>query len=195
MGNRRLALRRAGSQAMKIDLFTVTADQLRAELAADLGRGGYVYRDDLAPDGGGHLYFNKYLVLSRPGLITRAARLLTGLLPADCERIAVTGIASSALGAALSQETGVPLLLGLDEEEGNVHFGGETFSRIRTVLLEDVVFTGRRALSGARALADHGATVATVLCLLDREAGGARRLAAAGYPLRSLFTEAQLLAS
>ncbi len=180
---------------MKVDLFSVTTDQLRAELAADLSRGGYVYREQVAPDGGGRRYFDKYLVLSRPGLITRAARLLIDLLPGDCERIAVTGIASSALGASLSQETGVPLLLGLDEGAQGLRFGGETFSRIRAVLLEDVVFTGRRALAGAQSLAAAGASVSTVLCLLDCEAGGARRLAEAGYPLRSLFTEAQLLAS
>ncbi len=57
---------------MKVDLFSVTTDQLRAELAADLSRGGYGYQEQVAPDGGGRRYFDKYLVLSRPGLITRA---------------------------------------------------------------------------------------------------------------------------
>ena len=179
---------------MKIDLFTVPTDHLRMELAADLGRGGYVYDDETGgPEKAVRRYFMKYLVLSRPGLITRAARLLSGLLPPDCERIAVQGIASAVLGGALSQETGVPLLLGLDDPAEGPRFGGETFSRINVVLLEDVVFTGARALAGAQALTSQGATVLAVLCLLDRQHGASRRLSEAGYALRSLFTEAQLL--
>jgi len=179
---------------MKIDLFIVPTEQLRMELAADLGRGGYIYDDAAAEtENGMQRYFMKHLVLSRPGLITRSARLLSGLLPADCERIAVLGISSAVLGGALSRETGVPLLLGIDDRAAGPHFGGETFSRINAVLLEDVVFTGVRSLAGARALTAQGATVPAVLCLLDREHGASRRLGDAGYALRSLFTEAQLL--
>ena len=179
---------------MKVDLFTVSVEQLRMELAADLGRGGYIYDDHASgSDTAMRRYFMKYLVLSRPGLIKRAARLLSGLLPPECERIAVLGIASAVIGGAVSQETGVPLLLGLDDHAGGTRFGGETFSHVNAVLLEDVVFTGARSLAGAQALSHQGATVLAVLCLLDREHGASRRLGEAGYPLRSLFTEAQLL--
>ena len=173
----------------RVDLFTVSAEQLRSELAGDLSRGGYVYRTDE----GGERYFDKYLVLSRPGLISRSARLLAELLPADCARIAVTGIAAAVLAGAVSHETGVPLLLGLDTDDGGMRFGGEAFSRIRAVLLEDVTFTGQRALGGVKALSQAGAEVMGVVCLLDREAGAARVLGVEGYPLRALFTESQLL--
>lgn len=172
------------------DLFTVTRDELRSELAADLSRGGYVYR--ATADATSERYFDKYLVLSRPGLLTRSARLMAELVPADCDRIAVTGVAAGSLGTALSQETGVPLLLGLDGG-ARIDFGGERFSRVSAVLLEDVVHTGRRALAGAEALKAIGATILGVVCLLDREAGGLQRLAEAGYPLRALFAESELL--
>lgn len=175
---------------MKAELLDVSSDQLRAELGADLRRGGYVYRET---DDGTTRYFDKYLVLSRPGLLTRAARLLARLLPDQSERLAVTGVASATLAAALSQETGIPLLLAHDGGDGQLTFGGESFLQIRTVLVEDVVFTGGRAVAGARALSAEGASVLGVLCLLDRQSGAARRLAEAGYALRTLFTEAQLL--
>ncbi len=163
---------------------------LRAELAGDLSRGGYVLRmdDERAQD---RRYFDKFLVLSRPGMLTRAARLLADAVSDDCERLAVTCVPSTALGTALAQETGLALLLSDDERPGT--FGGELFAGTRVTLLEDVVFTGRRALAGARALREAGAELLDVLCLLDRQSGAAQLLAGHGLPLRSLFTETELL--
>jgi orotate phosphoribosyltransferase len=136
-------------------------------------------------------YFDKSLVLCRPGLLTRAARLLADMVSEDCERLAVTGVPSAALGTALAQEAGLALLLADDEHPGK--FGGELFAGTRVTLVEDVVFTGRRALTGARALRDAGAEPLDVLCLLDRQSGAAQLLAADGLPLRALFTETELL--
>lgn len=178
---------------MTTEVFTVSRDELRRELAADLGRGGYVYRDGSA-GGGSDRYFEKSLVLSRPGLLARSAKLLTDLIGAECERIAVTAVGPTTLGTALAQETGVPLLLGEADADGAITFDGEHHSDIKAVLLEDVVFTGERAVSGAQALAAEGADVLGVLCLLDRECGGAQRLADAGFGLRALYMESELLA-
>jgi orotate phosphoribosyltransferase len=172
-------------------VLTVARDELRRELAADLGRGGYVLRAAAQP--GEERYFDKALVLSRPGLLTRAAELLADLLPETCERIAVTGVPSAALGTALSQVTGVPLLLGSIGEDDVVSFHGERYRAVKAVLLEDVVYTGGRASLGAVALERIGADVLGVICLLDRNRGGAQRLAEAGFALRTLFAEEELL--
>jgi orotate phosphoribosyltransferase len=161
----------------------------RAELIADLGRGGYVYVRE--PDGM-RWYFDKYLVLSRPGMLARCARLLADMVPESVERIAVTAPAANALGVAVALQTGTMLMLGTDRSDGEIQFHGEQGARVNTLLIEDVIFTGRRALQGTRALETANAKVAGVLCLLDREAGGAQRLADAGYTVRSLFKEREL---
>jgi orotate phosphoribosyltransferase len=124
-------------------------------------------------------------------LLTRAARLLAEMVSEDCERLAVTGVPATALGTALAQETGLALLLSEDERPDR--FGGELFAGTRVTLVEDVVFTGRRALSGARALRNAGVDLLDVLCLLDRQSGAAQLLAGDGLPLRALFTETELL--
>jgi orotate phosphoribosyltransferase len=172
---------------------TVTREQLRQELAADLGRGGYVLSAS-APEKEGR-YFDKSLVLSRPGLLNRAARLMADLLPSTCERLAVTGVQSSALGTALAQETGVPLLFGRGGDKGSVEFQGELYRGVKAVLIEDVVFSGRSAVRGIEGLQKLGAEVDCALCLLDRDIGGAQRIAEAGVNLRSLFEENDLLTS
>jgi len=170
--------------------FTVTRDLLRAELAGDLSRGGYVLRSD-ASASVTRRYFDKFLVLSRPGLLTRAARLLADLVAEDCERLAVTGVPSATLATALAQETGLTLLLGRERQAGA--FGGELSAGTRATLVEDVVFSGQTALAGARALREAGAEPLEVVALLDRQSGAAQLLASEGLPLRALFTEAQLL--
>jgi orotate phosphoribosyltransferase len=137
-------------------------------------------------------YFDKFLVLCRPGLLTRAARLLADMVSEDCERLAVTGVPSTALATALAQELGLPMLLYDDAERAT--FGGELSAGTRVTLVEDVVFTGQTALAGARALRAAGAEPLDVLCLLDRESGAAQLLAGEGLPLRALFSEPELLA-
>jgi orotate phosphoribosyltransferase len=136
-------------------------------------------------------YFEKYLVLCRPGLLTRAARLLADMVSEDSERLAVTGVSSTALATALAQETGMTLLLARHSESGV--FGGEMSVGTRVTLVEDVVYTGNTALAGARALRSAGAEPLDVLTLLDRQSGAAQLLAGDGLPLRALFTEAELL--
>jgi orotate phosphoribosyltransferase len=170
--------------------FIATRDRLRDELAGDLSRGGYVLRE-AGGSASDRRYFDKFLVLSRPGLLARAARLLAEMVSEDCERLAVTGVPATALGTALAQETGLALLLADDEQP--YAFGGELFAGTRVTLLEDVVFTGRTALAGARALREAGAQLIDVLCLLDRQSGAAQLLAGDGIPLQALFTEAELL--
>jgi orotate phosphoribosyltransferase len=181
---------RPGCRALSAEPFTAARDLLRTELAGDLSRGGYVLRASAGAVPTAR-YFDKFLVLCRPGLLARAARLLADLVSDDCERLAVTGIPSAALATALALEAGVPLLMANDERaEG---FGGELSAGTRVTLVEDVVFTGRTALAGCQALRAAGAQPLDVISLLDRQSGAAQLLAGEGVPLRALFTEAELL--
>ena len=71
--------------------------------------------------------------------------------------------------------------------EGGLPAGG------RVVVVEDSVTTGGSLLAALEVVERHGAVVAGVLALVDREEGGAKRLAAAGYDFRAVFTAAELL--
>ena len=59
-------------------------------------------------------------------------------------------------------------------------------------MIEDVVTSGGQVIESCRQLREHGADIAAVLCVIDREAGGRENLAAEGLDLRSLFTMSQL---
>lgn len=60
------------------------------------------------------------------------------------------------------------------------------------VLVEDVVSSGGALVDAINKLRSDGLLPSAALCVIDRETGGAEALAAAGLPLRALFTFAQV---
>ena len=66
-------------------------------------------------------------------------------------------------------------------------------SGVPVVAVEDTLTSGASALGAVEVLEDHGVTVLGVLTLVDRDVGGGEAIRAAGYPLITLFTAAELL--
>ena len=62
----------------------------------------------------------------------------------------------------------------------------------RVVVVDDTLTTGGSLLSAVEAVARHGAIVVGVLVLVDRQEGGAERLAEAGHDVRAAFTGGEL---
>src|SRR5207249_4083761 len=99
------------------------------------------------------------------------------------------------IATVLSQITGIPALFVRKKakEYGTCKLaeGGEVAGR-RLVIIEDVVTSGGQILESARALRELGARIVGVLCVIDRESGGAEKLAADGLELHPLFTMSEL---
>jgi orotate phosphoribosyltransferase len=102
------------------------------------------------------------------------------------------------VATVLSQVTGLPALFVRKQakEYGTCRLaeGGEAAGR-RLLVVEDVVTTGGQVLESCAELRERGAVVDTVLCVIDREAGGTEAFAAAGLALRPLLTMSQLTAA
>ena len=58
---------------------------------------------------------------------------------------------------------------------------------MKVAIIEDVVTTGASTLRAIERAADGGLTVSRVLCLVDRNEGGAQELAARGHRLEAMF--------
>ncbi len=65
----------------------------------------------------------------------------------------------------------------------------------RVVVVEDAVTSGASAIEAIGAVRKHGASVAGVICLVDREEGGRAKLDEIGVPLLAVFTGPELLAA
>jgi orotate phosphoribosyltransferase len=63
----------------------------------------------------------------------------------------------------------------------------------RVVVIEDVITTGRSALTAVEAIRDAQGSVQGILALVDREEGGRETLEAAGLPVVSLITATEIL--
>jgi orotate phosphoribosyltransferase len=63
----------------------------------------------------------------------------------------------------------------------------------RIVLLEDVVTTGGSSLKALEVLRAHGAEIAGVIALVDRQEGGRETLAAAGVSLVAIATKSDFM--
>jgi orotate phosphoribosyltransferase len=136
-------------------------------------------------------YFDKYLFESDPELLRAVAEGLVAMLPTGVEAVAGLELGGVPLATMVSQLSGLPALFvrkaAKDYGTCRLAEGGDVDGR-RLAVIEDVVTSGGQLIASCGALRERGADIAGVLCVIDREAGGAANLAAHGLALRALFT-------
>jgi orotate phosphoribosyltransferase len=140
-------------------------------------------------------YFDKYLFEADPRLLRRVAEQMVPLIPADTQLLAGLELGGVPIATMLSQLTGLPALFARKraKEYGTRKLaeGGDPAGQ-HVVLVEDVIMTGGAVLEAAAALRDLGATVSTVVCVIDRSVPGGNVLADHGISKRSVLTKADL---
>jgi orotate phosphoribosyltransferase len=145
-----------------------------------------------------HEYFDKYQFEADPILLRDIAEAMAPLVPPDTEVLAGLELGGIPIVTVLSQVTGIPALFvrkaAKDYGTCRLAEGGEIDGR-RVTVVEDVVTTGGQVLLSCAELRERGAVVDTVLCVIDREAGGPEAFAEIGLALRPLFTMSELKAS
>jgi orotate phosphoribosyltransferase len=143
-------------------------------------------------------YFDKHLFESDPALLREVAGALAALLPADVDAVAGLELGGVTLATMVSQLSGLPALFvrkrAKDHGTCRLAEGGEVAAR-RLAVIEDVVTSGGQLIDSCAALRKQGADIAAVLCVIDREAGGAANLAEHGLELRPVFTMSALRSS
>lgn len=97
--------------------------------------------------------------------------------------------------AALSHVDGPPLRAFIVRKEAKEHGTGRRIEGLlepgsRVVIVDDVVTTAGSTLQAIEAARDAGHTVVAVICLVDREEGGAEKLAA--WPFYPIFRRTEI---
>lgn len=141
-------------------------------------------------------YFDKYLFEADPILLKAIAEAMKPLVPdAGIDALAGLEMGGIPVVTMLSQVTGLPALFVRKEakEYGTCKLaeGGEVNGR-SLLIVEDVVTSGGQILLSVADLRQRGAIIDTVVCVIDREAGGAENLAKEGLTLKPLFTMTEL---
>jgi orotate phosphoribosyltransferase len=133
-------------------------------------------------------YLDKYLFETEPevlrGIVHEMAMMIRNQLASgtEYERLAAPELGGVVLGAGLSLELGLPLLLVRKSSKR-----GE-----EVALVEDIVTSAGAAIMAAEALREAGIVVQDLYCVVDREEGGAQAATVAGLTLRPLFTSSEL---
>jgi orotate phosphoribosyltransferase len=146
-------------------------------------------------------YLDKYLFETEPrvlrGLVFELAMMIREELArgVDYQRLAAPELGGVVLGAGLSLELGIPLLLvrKQSKEYGtSKQIEGRFIPGEAVAVIEDIVTSGGAAIMAAEALREAGLVVRDLYCVVDREEGGRDAAAAAGLTLRPLFTSSEL---
>jgi orotate phosphoribosyltransferase len=171
----------------------------RDELAARVFEASHLTGDFLLRSGvRSEEYFDKYLFESDPTLLRQIAEALVALLPPGMDALAGLELGGVPLAVLVSQVCGLPALFVRKEAKtyGTCRLAeGGGVERRSLAIIEDVITSGGQVIASANALRERGAEAETVLCVIDREAGGRAHLRDQGLELRSLFTMSELTAA
>ena len=145
-----------------------------------------------------HEYFDKYLFEADPHLLADLADALVPLIPSGTDVLAGLELGGIPIVTMLSQRTGLParFVRKKAKEYGTKRIaeGGDVSGK-RVCLVEDVVTSGGAVLDALGVLRADGASIDTVVCVIDREQGGTENFAKDGLAMRALFTMTDLKAA
>lgn len=140
-------------------------------------------------------YFDKYLFESNPLILKEIAKHMAKLIPEDTEILAGLEMGGIPIATALSLETGIPVVFVRKKakEYGTCKLAeGNDFRNKRVCIIEDVVTTGGQILLSAEDLKGFGAKLEDVLCVIERNPEGRKKLKDADLNLKALFTMDEL---
>jgi orotate phosphoribosyltransferase len=146
-------------------------------------------------------YLDKYLFETEPavlrGIVYELASMIREQLAAGAgyQRLAAPELGGVVLGAGLSLELGIPLLLVRKRSKDygtSKQIEGRFEPGERVAIVEDIVTSGGAAIMAAESLREAGLDVRDLYCVVDREEGGAEAASAARLMLRPLFTSSEL---
>jgi orotate phosphoribosyltransferase len=143
-------------------------------------------------------YLDKYRFSTRPDLLAAIGAAIAAAVrqhEPEAVRLAAPELGAVPLAAAASLELGLPFVIvrGKAKEYGTANrIEGAWEPGECVCLVEDVVTAGGAALAAVEALREAGLVVATAVCVVDREEGGADVLARVAVRLRPLLSASEV---
>lgn len=140
-------------------------------------------------------YFDKYRFESDPRLLAAIAEHAAPRVPTGVDLLAGLELGGVPVATALSLRSGLPAVFVRKQAKTygtrKLAEGVDVAGR-RVLVVEDVITSGGQVALSTAELRRLGAVVTDVLCVLDREEGGAENLAAHDLRVHALFTAGDL---
>lgn len=142
-----------------------------------------------------HFYWDKYRFESDPAILAAVAAEMAKRLPAQFDQLAGLEMGGIPLATAISLQTGAPALYVRKEAKAygtcNLVEGG--FEKGQTVVvIEDVITTAGQVCISVSQMREMGLIVPHVVCAIDRQQGGAEKIAELGCTFSAAFSLEEL---
>ncbi|BBH21854.1 orotate phosphoribosyltransferase [Paenibacillus baekrokdamisoli] len=141
-------------------------------------------------------YFDKYLFESDPRLLGAIAAELSTRIAVGTDVLAGLEMGGIPIATVLSMETNIPaaFVRKKAKEYGTCKLAeGADIKGKRVCVVEDVVTTGGQIISSVMELREAGAIVEEVVCVIERQPEGRKKLEEIGLKLHALFTMQELV--
>jgi uridine monophosphate synthetase len=142
-------------------------------------------------------YIDLRVLVSYPNLLTGVGQAISGKLKGlNFDRIAGIPYAGLPIAVVVALELNVPMIYPRREAKTygrargieGVFLSGETIA-----VIDDVITDGESKLETIAPLEEAGLTIKDIVVFIDREQGGAERMAEKGYQLTSVTTMKEVL--
>ncbi len=140
-------------------------------------------------------YLDKYRFETQPDILKHLGALFAKHVTAETTRIAGAELGGVSLAAAASMESGIPFVIvrnaRKDYGTGNA-FEGFIESSDKVLIVEDIATTGGQVLEAAKQIVKLGASVVSIVAVIDRLEGARENIEAAGFRFEALMTTVDL---
>ncbi|WP_018757248.1 orotate phosphoribosyltransferase [Paenibacillus terrigena] len=141
-------------------------------------------------------YFDKYQFEAEPRVLDRISQALVGLIPERIEVLAGLEMGAVPIATALSLKSGIPAAFVRKKAKayGTAKLAeGAAINGKRVCVIEDVITTGGQVLLSTQDLREAGAIVEDVICVIERDPEGRRKLEEIGLHVHTLFKMEDLI--
>jgi len=140
-------------------------------------------------------YIDKYLFSTKPDILRAIGPLFAEMIPEGATLLAGAELGGIPLVTSASMARDLPCVFirNQKKEYGTAkQLEGTLKPEDRVVIIEDIATTGGQVLEAAATITSIGATVESIIAVIDRCEGARENIEASGFNFQSLFTTADL---
>ena len=140
-------------------------------------------------------YIDKYLFTTKPDILTSLGELFSERIPDTATLLAGAELGGIPLVTTAAMASNLPCIFIRNQKKEygtSRQLEGVLTPDDRVVIVEDIATTGGQVLEAAATIREIGATVETIIAVIDRCEGAKENIESAGYKFESLFTTKDL---
>ena len=140
-------------------------------------------------------YIDKYLFTTQPDILRALGEMFSNKIPSSTTLLAGAELGGIPLVTTAALASGLPCIFIRNQKKEygtSRQLEGKLSGDDHVVIVEDVATTGGQVLEAAAIIREFGATVESIIAVIDRCEGARENIESAGYQFVSLFTTQDL---